>query len=161
VYHIPRDKLPRHQEGNAFFYRAGEVEAYLLTERVEHLWTLDRHDGTYQMLSESLFISFQNSFHAARQPSPLLVEPMTSCYLVEFMTGKKGAKSAFERFGICEENGTWCKMTSHQFRHWLNDLADKGGLPMELQTRWMGRENPRDTQAYRHATVEERLAWVK
>jgi hypothetical protein len=25
----------------------------------------------------------------------------------------------------------------------------------------MGRENPRDTQAYRHATVEERLVWVK
>lgn len=161
VYHISRDKLPRHQEGEAFFYRAGEVEAYLLSERVEHLWTLDRRDGTSQMLSETLFIAFQNSFHVARCPCPLLVEPMTSSHLAAFMTGKKGAKSAFERFGICEEHGAFCRMTSHQFRHWLNDLADKGGLPTELQTRWMGRENPRDTQAYQHATVEERLQWVK
>jgi len=137
------------------------VEAYLLSERVDPFWTLDRRDGTYQLLSETLFIAFQNSFHAARQPSPLLVEPMTSSHLVDFMMGKRDTKSAFERFRICEENGEWCKITSHQFRHWLNDLADKGGLPMELQTRWMGRENPRDTQAYRHATVEERLAWVK
>ncbi len=161
VYHIPRDKLPRHQEGDTFFYRAGEVEAYLRALRVDPLWTLDRRDGTYQMLSESLFIAFQNSFRVAHGPCPLLVEPMTSYHLAVFMTGKKGMKSAFERFGICEENGAFCRMTSHQFRHWLNDLTDKGGLPTELQTRWMGRENPRDTQAYQHATVEERLVWVK
>ena len=29
------------------------------------------------------------------------------------------------------------------------------------RARWLGRENPRDTEAYRHATVDERLAWVK
>ena len=52
-------------------------------------------------------------------------------------------------------------MTSHQFRHWLNYIADKGGLPVELQSRWMGREHSRETDAYRHATVDERLEWVK
>jgi hypothetical protein len=52
-------------------------------------------------------------------------------------------------------------VTSHQFRHWLNYVADKGGLPVDLQTRWLGREHPRDTEAYRHATVDERLVWVK
>jgi hypothetical protein len=91
----------------------------------------------------------------------LLVEPLTASHLAIFMTGRSGMKSAFERFGICEENGAFCKITSHQFRHWLNDLADKGGLPVDLQTRWMGRENPKDTQMYQHATVEERLQWVK
>jgi hypothetical protein len=34
-------------------------------------------------------------------------------------------------------------------------------MPVDLQTRWFGRENPRDTEAYRHATVDERLEWVK
>ena len=69
--------------------------------------------------------------------------------------------SAFERFGIREPNGAICRMTTHQLRHWLNHIADKGGLPVELQTRWLGRENARDTEAYRHATVSERLEWVK
>jgi len=40
-------------------------------------------------------------------------------------------------------------------------LPTKADLPVDLQTRWLGRENPRDTEAYRHATVDERLAWVK
>jgi hypothetical protein len=70
-------------------------------------------------------------------------------------------KSAFEMFGIREANGAFCRMTTHQLRHWLNHIADKGGLPVELQTRWLGRENAKDTEAYRHATVSERLEWVK
>src|SRR5919108_6585492 len=40
-------------------------------------------------------------------------------------------------------------------------IADKGGLPVDLQSRWMGREHSRDTDAYRHATVDEKLEWVK
>jgi hypothetical protein len=36
-----------------------------------------------------------------------------------------------------------------------------GGLSAELQTRWFGRENPKDTLAYQHANLEERLQWVK
>lgn len=70
-------------------------------------------------------------------------------------------RSAFERFDVREPDDSFCRVTSHQFRHWLNYVADKGGLPVDLQTRWLGRENPRDTDAYRHATVDERLAWVK
>ena len=30
-----------------------------------------------------------------------------------------------------------------------------------MQTRWLGRENARDTEAYRHATMDERIQWVK
>ena len=80
---------------------------------------------------------------------------------LRFLSGRGEIRSAFERFDIREPDGSFCRVTSHQFRHWLNYIADKGGLPVDLQTRWLGRENPRDTEAYRHATVDERLAWVK
>lgn len=79
----------------------------------------------------------------------------------DFLKSRGHMKSAFARFDIHEEDGAVCAITSHQLRHWLNDLADKGGLPMELLTRWMGRENAYDTEAYRHASVDERLAWVR
>lgn len=163
VYRISSDKLPCHQGANGTFYRADEVEAYLRSERVERLWTLDRRDGSYQMLSETLFIAFGRGFYSNSTYllNPLLVEPMTSNHLVSFLDGHGNTKSVFERFGIYEEDGTFCRITTHQFRHWLNDIADKGGLPVDLQTRWMGRQNPQDTQAYRHATVEERLQWLK
>ncbi len=82
----------------------------------------------------------------------LLIEPLTVGYITDFLTGKPGAKSVFERFNIKEPDGSFCRITSHQFRHWLNTIAVKGGLPMEILSRWMGRDNPKDTEAYIHLT---------
>ena len=153
--------LPRHHDHEGVYYRAFEVEAFLQSLRVSPPWTVDRRDGTFQMLSETLLIAFRNSFHPGRAVFPLLVQPIFISQIADFLSGGGGTASAFERFGIREPDGSFCKMTSHQFRHWLNYIADKGGLPVELQSRWMGREHSRDTDAYRHATVDERLEWVK
>lgn len=161
VFTIARDKLIRHRDSNGIYYRAFEVEAYLRNLRVKQLWTVDRRDGTRQKLSESLFVAFRNFFHATRSACPLLVEPVLLSQIADFVTCRGSMKSAFERFGVREPNGHFCRMTTHQLRHWLNHIADKGGLSVELQTRWLGRENARDTEAYRHATVSERLEWVK
>jgi hypothetical protein len=161
VYHIPAHRLPRHHCASGFYYRTFEVEAYLLSQRAKRLWTVGRRDGTHQMLLETLLIAPKKFFHPGRLAHPLLVEPVLIQQIADFLSGRAGAKSAFERFDIREPDGSFCEMTSHQFRHWLNYIADKGGLPIDLQTRWMGRENPRDTDAYRHATVDERLRWVK
>ncbi len=86
---------------------------------------------------------------------------MRMSHINSFLSSHGFHKSIFERFDIREEDGTLCRMSSHQFRHWINDVADKGGLPTDTLTRWMGRDNPRDTEAYKHATMEERLRWVK
>lgn len=153
--------LPRHHDREGVYYRAFEVEAFLQSRRGSPLWTLDRRDGTFQMLSETLLIVFRNTFHPGRAVFPLVVQPVFVSQIADFLSGSGGTLSAFERFGIRESDGSFCKMTSHQFRHWLNYIADKGGLPVDLQSRWMGREHSRDTDAYRHATVDERLEWVK
>lgn len=157
---VPR-RLPRHHDHEGVYYRAFEVEAFIQSLRLSPLWTVDRRDGTFQMLSETLLIVFRNSFHPGKAVFPLLVQPVFISHIADFLSGGGGTASAFERFGVREPDGSFCKMTSHQFRHWLNYIADKGGLPVELQSRWMGREHSRDTDAYRHATVDERLEWVK
>ena len=161
VFTIPRNMLIQHRDSSGIYYRAFEVEAYLRNLRVKQLWTIDRRDGTQQKLSQSLFVAFRNFFHLTRSACPLLVEPILLSQITDFVTSRGDMKSAFERFGIREPSGAACRMTTHQLRHWLNHIADKGGLPVELQTRWLGRENARDTEAYRHATVSERLEWVK
>jgi hypothetical protein len=162
VFRISSERLARHRDRRGFFYRASEVEAYLRSLRAERLWTVDRRDGTQQMLSESLLIAFRGFFQTRKEVSRLLVEPVLISQMNDFGAGRgTQLKSVFQRFGIREPNGAFCRLTTHQFRHWLNHIADRGGLPVDLQTRWLGRENPKDTEAYRHASVDERLEWVK
>jgi hypothetical protein len=161
IHQISPEKLPRHGVRRKTYFLASEVEAYLLTQR-KSLWTLSRRDGTYQLLSESLLISPRNFFRQISAGVNIhLVEPVNYGHLRQFLVSWESNTSAFERFNIRENDGSFCKMSTHQLRHWLNDIADKGGLPLDVQTRWMGRENPRETHAYHHATVEERLQWVK
>jgi hypothetical protein len=165
VDHIPHTRLPRHNGKRKYYYLAAEVERYLLGLRVEKLWTVDRRDGTHQMLSESLFIAPRNFFHSLRASCPLLIEPVVIQHIADFLSSRDSSrgvlKSAFQRFDIRETNDEYCRITSHQLRHWLNTVADKGELPMEILTRWMGRDNPRDTDAYRHLTCDERLEQIR
>jgi hypothetical protein len=68
--------LPRHHDHEGVYYRAFEVEAFLQSLRVSPLWTVDRRDGTFQMLSETLLIAFRNSFHPGKAVFPLRVQPV-------------------------------------------------------------------------------------
>lgn len=144
-----------------YHYRMGDVETFLLRFRHTPLWVIDRGDGTQQLLSETLLIMPRNFLDSRTKPQWLLVEPVRAGHLQRFLATRKGVKSIFERFDIREADGTPCRLTSHQFRHWLNDLADKGGMPVASISRWMGRESWQETEAYRHATPDERLVWVK
>lgn len=148
----------RHGKPWHTFYLASEVAAYV-SARQHTLWTLDRRDGTYQWLSETLLIAPRWFFRPRNRVNPLLIEQVSYPDILNFLTSP--FSSVFKRFDIHEADGSVCRMTTHQFRHWLNDLADKGGLALDLQARWFGRENQQDTFAYHHATVEERLEWTQ
>lgn len=156
-------KLPSHRRPGEtrYHYRIGDVETFLLYFRHTPLWVIDRGDGTQQLLSETLLIMPRHFLNSCTQPQWLLVAPVKAGHLQRFLATGQGVKSIFERLDIREEDGTPCRLTSHQFRHWLNDLADKGGMPVDSISRWMGRESWQETEAYRHATPDERLAWVK
>lgn len=160
LYDIPREQLSRYGPPRHYYYLASEVEAYLLAHRPT-LWTLNHRDGTYQMLSETLLIAPRWFFKKNTGVNAFLIGPVTYVQIRLFLVSRRDNLSVFERFDIREADGSVCRMTTHQFRHWLNDLADKGGLSLDLQARWFGRENQQDTHAYHHATIEERLQWVK
>lgn len=150
----------KYKKGRRFLYKVADIQQYLHSLR-EKTWTLNRRDGTYQVLSESLFVFHKNFFHKGGGFYKQLVMPLRFSHMQRFLLTMTSSKSIFERFDIREDDGTFCGLTTHQFRHWLNDLADKGGMPIDSLTRWMGRTNPEQTNAYRHATMDERLEWVK
>lgn len=154
--------LPRRISRRAY-YNVSDVETYLFSKQgSDPLWTVDLRNGKYQWLSETLLIIPQYFFSLHRNPNTTSVRSVMPEDVSQFLRSRRGGKlSAFERFNICEDDGTFCAITSHQIRHWLNDVADKGHLPNDLQTRWFGRSDPKQTIGYQHATLEERINWVK
>ena len=157
---VPRGASKRHE------YRVSDVAAYLFSVRVPDLWVVDRRDGTKQMLSESLFVVFRNFKHKQRQMNPSLVEPLTEQTINDFLGGRteRGrtiVRSAFERFGLADNGGSFFKMHTHQFRHWVTTKAAIAGVPDEVIARWQGREHIGDLEAYKHLTPAERVATLK
>jgi hypothetical protein len=143
------------------YYRAEDVMAYLRSIR-SPLWAVDRRNGTFQMLSQSLFIYFRNAGHAGRPDNPLLVELLNEQAINDFLggrvdNGRTVVKSAFEKYGIRNGKGEFFSMRSHQFRHWVTTKAAQAGVPDHVIARWQGREHIGDLEAYKHLSPDDRL----
>lgn len=77
------------------------------------------------------------------------------------LTFRQGRKSIFERHGYKDSNGSYLFIKSHQFRHWLNDLARKGGVSEIDIARWSGRANIHQNNVYNHMSYEDHIENMK
>jgi hypothetical protein len=68
---------------------------------------------------------------------------------------QQGRVSIFERFGYTEDDGTAIHLRSHSLRHYLNMLAQAGGLSSAEIALFSGRKDPRQNRAYDHMTSDE------
>lgn len=69
--------------------------------------------------------------------------------------GVAGHESIFDKHGYIEPDGTQMKITSHQFRHYLNTLAEMGGMSEIDLAKWSGRANVQQNAAYKHMSSNE------
>jgi hypothetical protein len=113
--------------------------------------------------SEALFVVPNNFFHQRRRASRCLFEKVDT-ETINYGLGsavQHGKSSIFSRLGFAEPDGSPIKITTHQFRHWLNTLAQKGGLSQLDIAKWSGRKDMRQNEAYDHVTAEEILVKVR
>jgi hypothetical protein len=71
------------------------------------------------------------------------------------------APSIFARFGFVDEIGSPIKVTSNQFRHYLNTLAQSGGMSQLDIARWSGRKNIHQNSNYDHVTPDQMLQKIR
>ncbi len=111
------------------------------------------------VLHQCLFlvgVNFMGSWRSLlKGTTTLLTQGQFDDYLTDRADGarpNKGTLSVFSRLGYVDSEGVPLRATTHQFRHWLNTLAQEGGLSQIEISRWMGRRTIDDNAAYDHQT---------
>ncbi len=69
-----------------------------------------------------------------------------------------GIQSIFTRYGYTEDDGSPINISTHAFRHYLNTLAQLGGLSNAEIAIFSGRKDERQNRAYDHLTSDEAQA---
>jgi len=72
---------------------------------------------------------------------------------------KAGSVTVFQRVGL-DPNRT-LSIKSHQFRHWLNTLAQGANLSQVDIAKWSGRRDIRQNAAYDHVSSQEIVAHIR
>ncbi len=144
--------------------RKGDICAVLLTE--SKLGNVLGKEG-HQELHDSLFVVQSRFFHKVQmeQGHNGVVRLMTQTNLAYYIASSNDKEhrklSIFERRGLTDENGDIIRLTSHQFRRWLNTMALEGGLSDQELARWMGRKDIRQNAAYDFSRPRVRAAAVR
>ncbi len=112
-------------------------------------------------LSNALFCFTGNqllSSHGSYQLSQTLfgIEPADLGNMFHSLISNKNDFSIFTEFGFASD----LKITPHQFRHWLNTMAQQSGLSEEVIAMWSGRKDIQQNAVYDHTPESDKVKQV-
>jgi hypothetical protein len=111
--------------------------------------------------SEALFCFFANALAESMNRPTLPFSLMqfdnntVNIDLTRVPASRPNGNNLFTRWGYVGEGYT---MTTHQFRHWLNTIAQKGQVGQVEIARWSGRADISQNAVYNHRTPEDQTA---
>lgn len=122
---------------------------------------LDKRKGI--KFSNALFALNKSQLHAVKATLPVeLMKPTNNFFNNDLSLrdalGSDSHQSIFDRYGYYGLDGERLKMTSHQARHLLNTIAQRGGLSNLEIAKWSGRADVKQNRTYNHMTEFEILA---
>ncbi len=137
----------------AVLVRFEDVERAVLVRLPRQFPVIDQRTGL--KYSEALLVLRPNEIDSRHATIRCLVEPISTSQIARGLIGGQGGVSIFEKFGFKEPDGYPIRVSSHQFRHWLNTLAHRGGMSQLDIAKWSGRKDVRQNQYYDHMTSDE------
>lgn len=148
-------------QGKVLYVRFRDVEMAIVSLLPRGFPTLDEATGvTY---AKALFIVRRNELGAQRGTYRCMIE-MVSVGQINTGLGSRnahGSSSIFSRFGFAEPDGSRIALKSHDFRHYLNTLAQAGGLSQLDIAKWSGRLDVRQNEAYDHVSPRHILQSIR
>ncbi|QIB50726.1 integrase [Pseudomonas sp. OIL-1] len=110
--------------------------------------------------SNALFTLNKHQFHGNRTCSPVELLKPTNNYFNNDLSRRASLsegshRSIFDRHGYSSDSGGRLSMTSHQARHLLNTIAQRGGLSNLEIAKWSGRADVKQNRTYNHMSERE------
>lgn len=137
-----------------YYFCRKDIEAALLSQQ-----RFPDHYPPIRM-SEYLFIVPLNFCHENRATNPCVPCILTDQQIGDFLSGRNSSRGAtrsvFERYGFTMPDGSPISLTSHMFRHWLNTLAQQGGMGEHEIARWFGRKDAGQNADYDHVNAMQK-----
>jgi hypothetical protein len=96
-----------------------------------------------------------NEMHASRATYLCMFSCIDHGIITNPFGGRDDRTSIFERFQYTEDDGSPIELRSHSLRHYLNMLAQTGGLSSAEIAIFSGRKDIKQNRAYDHETSDE------
>lgn len=133
-----------------------DLETALLADMVEI-----PKDRRGMARSEHLFLTFRNFHGSQKATNPCCLAMTRNQQISDFLCGRAQTRSVFDRHGSVMLDGSPIHINTHRFRHWLNTLAQAGGLDQALVARWSGRDDIGQNAEYDHVSGIELAGRVR
>lgn len=133
---------------------------YVLSRQPKEFPWLSKEKGV--KYSSALFCMQRNLLHGQRGVSPVILWRPTNNVFNNDLSPRESLnakhKSIFDRYGYKAGDGNRIKLTSHQARHFLNTIAQRGGLSQLQVAKWSGRAEATQNRTYNHMSEYEMVA---
>ncbi|WP_143502091.1 integrase [Pseudomonas sp. Irchel 3E13] len=155
VEHIPYD--PQHKNAPRFLF--ADVERVITSMLPLNFPMADQKNNL--KYSETLCLTRLNELTEAWGTyRGVIVLPDTS-YIQKQLSSQRRSLNIFDRFDYSEPDGSPMKITTHQFRHFLNTIAQMGGLSQLDIAKWSGRAKVGQNSCYDHQSDRDVLALAR
>jgi hypothetical protein len=143
--------------GGRMFAAFADIEKVLLAMLPSGFPILSAELGL--KFSEALCVLPLNFFHSQRSNYRSVIMSVSSDDLNTRLGGRSDGtmKSIFQAYKFYEEDGSDIDINTHQFRHYLNTLAQSSGLSELDIAKWSGRKDIGQNRAYDHESGRDLL----
>lgn len=133
--------------GRNYFIEGANLRRAISSDRFDKP-VLVRANGSVQTLGNTLLVLPLWFWRQQIASNCAIAMPVNLQVLSDFLAGREGAPSVFERYGIVDGEGHAFRFRSHDFRRLVNIVAQRGGLSQVEIAQWMGRRRIEDNTLY-------------
>ncbi|WP_244141312.1 integrase [Burkholderia vietnamiensis] len=153
--------VPKERRGKGHYVRFVDVEAAVLRQLPRGFPIADKKTGL--KYGDSLTVIQRNALDSYRPRFRCVVDRVSYNQIRERLGAMSahGKQSIFDRCGFYEPDWGPIRVRTHQLRHYLNTLAQAGGLSQLDIAKWSGRKDVWQNRYYDHEASDAIVARIR